>query len=157
MRYALPAKPIPSSSMRCTATANNAARASRFQKSTEADYIALKTKLTSLVSFAPMVTVCVDVPSFSCHALMVYVPGGRLLRSKLPSLPVTAKNGCLNTATYPCIQGCRLHFTGIAISSRANDSSTLDPGGSALFHSRLFAGVGWMLCDVGSPFTTFTC
>jgi hypothetical protein len=65
------AKRIPSSSTRCTATANNAARASRFQKSTEANYIPLKTKLISLVSFAPIVIVCVDVPSFSCHALMV--------------------------------------------------------------------------------------
>jgi hypothetical protein len=41
-----------------------------------------------------------------------------------------------------------LHFPGFAISSRANDSPTLDPGGSALFHSRVFAGVGWILCDI---------
>ena len=31
----------------------------------------LKTKVSALVSFAPMVTVCVWVPSFSCHASMV--------------------------------------------------------------------------------------
>jgi hypothetical protein len=34
-------------------------------------YIPLKTKLISFVSFDPIVIVCVDVPSFSCHALMV--------------------------------------------------------------------------------------
>src|SRR6185503_20170893 len=32
---------------------------------------ALNVKATSLVSFSPMVTVCVCVPSFSCHASMV--------------------------------------------------------------------------------------
>jgi hypothetical protein len=79
---------------------------------------------------------------------------GKLLRSKVPCLPVTAKKGSLNTAMYPCIQGCKLHFTGIAISSRANDSSMLDPGGSTLFHSRLLAGLGGRSCVVGSSFTT---
>jgi hypothetical protein len=42
------------------------------RKKSCAIYIAaLKTKLISLLSFAPMVIVCVAVPSFSCHALMV--------------------------------------------------------------------------------------
>ena len=34
-------------------------------------YIALKTKLICFDSLAPSVTVCRDVPSVSCHALMV--------------------------------------------------------------------------------------
>jgi len=37
----------------------------------EGIHIALKTKLISLVSLDPIVTVCVEVPSFSCHALIV--------------------------------------------------------------------------------------
>ena len=36
----------------------------------------LKVNVTSLVCFSPMVTICVCVPSFSCHASIVYVPGG---------------------------------------------------------------------------------
>jgi hypothetical protein len=68
--------------------------------------------------------------------------GGKLLRSKVPSLPVTAKKGSLNTAMYLCIQGCKLHFTGIAISSRVNDSSMLDPGVSTLFHSTIVGRPG---------------
>src|SRR5271166_6176856 len=71
MRYAPRERRIPSFLTPCTATANNAARASRFLRSTEANYIPLKTKLISLVSLAPIVIVCVDVPSVSCHALMV--------------------------------------------------------------------------------------
>ncbi len=34
-------------------------------------YAGLKVKLTSLVSFAPIVTFCSCVPAFSCHASMV--------------------------------------------------------------------------------------
>src|ERR1700687_3726532 len=107
-----------------------------------AAYILLKTKLISFVWFAPIVIVWVAVPSFSCQALMVYVPGGRLGRAKLPSCFVQAKYGFLRTAIYPRIQGWILHLTGIAISSLANASSTVAPGSSALFHSRLLAGVG---------------
>src|SRR5260370_18537821 len=49
----------------------------------------LRTMLTALVSFAPTVIFCFDVPCFSCQAASVYVPGCRLLQSKPPSLPVT--------------------------------------------------------------------
>src|ERR1700723_96169 len=71
MRYAPQAKRTPSSSTPCTATANNAARVLGFQKNTETSYIPLKTKLISLVWFAPIVIVCVDVSSFSCQASRV--------------------------------------------------------------------------------------
>src|ERR1019366_8811992 len=74
-------------------------------KSSPPDYLLLKTKLISFVWFAPIVAVWVAVPSFSCQALMVYVPGGRLGRSKLPSCLVTAKYGFLRTAIYPRIHG----------------------------------------------------
>src|ERR1700688_1728095 len=68
-RYAPRRKRIPSSSTRCTATANNVVKASKPRNRSR--QIPLKTKLISFVSFAPMVTVWVDVPSFSCHALIV--------------------------------------------------------------------------------------
>lgn len=61
------AKRNPSSWMRSTATANNGAKAS----SPNERLLYLKVKLSSLVSFAPIVTVCTDVPSFSCQALRV--------------------------------------------------------------------------------------
>jgi len=50
----------------------------------------LKVKLMSFISFAPSVTLAVCVPSFSCHASIVYVPGGRFGRSSLPSSSLTA-------------------------------------------------------------------
>ena len=37
----------------------------------------LNVNATSLVSLSPIVTLCVCVPSFSCTASIVYVPGGR--------------------------------------------------------------------------------
>ena len=40
------------------------------QHASDRDY-SLNVKATSFVSFAPIVTVCVCVPSFSCHASMV--------------------------------------------------------------------------------------
>ena len=71
MRYAPRATRIPLSSMHCSATANTAARASKGRGRIESDYIPLKTKLSSLVSFAPIVMVWLAVPSFSCQALIV--------------------------------------------------------------------------------------
>src|SRR6476646_183355 len=54
---------------------------------------ALIVKLMSFDSLLPMVTLWVTAPPFSCHASIVYVPGGRPLMSNLPSSSVTAKNG----------------------------------------------------------------
>src|SRR5215470_2764489 len=59
---------------------------------------ALNVKSTVLLSPAATVIFCVIVPSFSCHASTVYSPGGRFGSWKVPSLPVTAKYGCLKTA-----------------------------------------------------------
>src|SRR5579883_3463429 len=114
---------------------------------------ALKVKSRLLVSPAATVIFWVMVPSFSCQACTVYSPGGRFGKWKLPTLPVTAKYGCLKTATSLFIQGCTLHFTGMAISSRGKLSSMVEPAGSALFHSRLLAGRGCTLCVVLSLFT----
>src|SRR5262245_27705626 len=52
---------------------------------------------SSLVSLLPSVTFCVWAPSFSCHASMVYVPGGRPFSSNFPSGPVVAKYGWSRT------------------------------------------------------------
>src|SRR6187402_532802 len=51
----------------------------------------LKVKATSFDSLAPIVTLAVLVPNFSCQASIVYVPGGSPLSWNDPSAPVTAK------------------------------------------------------------------
>ena len=53
----------------------------------------LKENVISFVSLAPSVTLWRLAPSFSCHASIVYVPGGRPFSSNLPSSFVTAKYG----------------------------------------------------------------
>src|SRR5437763_7087030 len=53
-------------------------------------YAALYVNATAFDSFAPTVTVIVWVPSFSCHASIVYVPGGSPLIVNVPSAAVTA-------------------------------------------------------------------
>ena len=58
-----------------------------------AHVVALNVKLTGFASFSPSVTVSVRVPSFSCHASIVYVPAGRFFSSNAPPLAVTAKYG----------------------------------------------------------------
>src|SRR5579862_7913074 len=52
---------------------------------------AFKVKSRLFVSPDPTVICCVTGSSPSCHACREYVPGGKPLISKLPSLPVTAK------------------------------------------------------------------
>src|SRR6185369_14187460 len=66
----------------------------------------LNVKGTSFDSLAPIVTVAVLVPSFSCQASIVYVPGGSPFSSNVPSAPVTAKNGCATTPTKEFIHLC---------------------------------------------------
>ena len=63
-----------------------------------ASQCALNVKSKVLLSPAAIVIFCVSVPNFSCHAWIVYSPGGRFGNWKLPSLLVTAKYGCLKTA-----------------------------------------------------------
>lgn len=53
-------------------------------------YFPVKVKLMGAVSFPVIVTSWVSLPSVSCHAVIVYFPGGKLLSEKEPSEPVTA-------------------------------------------------------------------
>src|SRR4029077_1990137 len=75
-------------------------------------HLAAKLKSAVLVSLPATVTVAVWVPYFSCHASIVYVPGGRPLIEKLPTSPLTPKNGCGRTPSQACIQPCTLHSSG---------------------------------------------
>src|SRR6266571_81314 len=52
--------------------------------------VALKTKLTGLVSVPLMVTSWLWLPNCSCHAVTVYLPGGSPDKLNAPSSPVTA-------------------------------------------------------------------
>ena len=49
-------------------------------------------------SLAATVTEAVFVPSFSCHAVISYVPGSRPEIVNFPSVAVAEKNGCVKTA-----------------------------------------------------------
>ena len=49
-------------------------------------------------------------PNFSCQATISYSPAGRPLIVNLPSSPVVAKNGWLNTPTYAAIHGWTSHL-----------------------------------------------
>src|SRR5437870_9728883 len=55
-------------------------------------HLAAKLKSAVLVSLPATVTVAVCAPYFSCHASIVYVPGGRPLISKLPSPPLKGRS-----------------------------------------------------------------
>src|SRR5262245_51318471 len=70
----------------------------------------LNTNESVCVVWSPIVTCDVFVPNFSCHASIVYVPGGRPLISYTPSGDVTAKNGCAMTPTHDVIQLCTSHL-----------------------------------------------
>ena len=67
----LEGKAVEVDEMHCTATTNTAARASKGREKIASDYIPLNTRLSSLVSLAPIVMVWLAVPSFSCQALIV--------------------------------------------------------------------------------------
>src|SRR5262249_46472457 len=60
-------------------------------------YLPLKSKFAVTVWFGPTVISWSCVPSFSCHASSVYLPGGRFLIEKVPSSPLVAKKGCGST------------------------------------------------------------
>src|SRR2546430_5071903 len=83
-------------------------------------HLPAKLKSAVLVSLPATVTVAVCVPYFSCHASIVYVPGGRPLSVKLPSPPLTPKNGCGSTPIQACIQPCTLHSSGTITSGAVN-------------------------------------
>src|SRR5204863_150345 len=82
-----------------------------------------------LVSLPATVTEAVCAPYFSCHASIVYVPGGRPLIVKLPSPPLTPKNGCGNTASHACIHPCTLHSSATMTSGLSNVFVEVIPAG----------------------------
>src|SRR5258708_39639892 len=94
------------------------------------------------VSLPEMVTSCVCSPYDSCHAVKVYLPGGRFGRVKLPSAPETAKWEFLSTAKELCIQGWMLHFTGMNSGLLNFSEKGGVPGGCDLFHSLLILARG---------------
>src|SRR5438876_9075456 len=81
-------------------------------------HLAAKLKSAVLVSLPATVTLAVCVPYFSCHASIVYVPGGRPFSVKLPSAPLTPQNGRGSTAGHACIQPSAL-LSSDTITSRA--------------------------------------
>src|SRR5881628_2750829 len=83
-------------------------------------HLAAKLKSAVLVSLPATVTVAVCVPYFSCQASIVYVPGGRPLIAKLPSPPLTPKNGWGSTPSHACIHPCTLHSSATMTSGLSN-------------------------------------
>src|SRR5438094_7067653 len=111
----------------------------------------LNVNVTSFDSFAPIVTLCVIGPSFSCHASIVYVPGGRFGSSNFPSSFVTAKYGCGRTPTYAFIQPCTSHLNGTITSGLSKVCDIFMPWiGWPLLNSEFAFGIAWMLWSVGS-------
>src|SRR2546421_6296340 len=83
-------------------------------------HLAAKLKSAVLVSLPATVTLAVCVPYFSCHASIVYVPGGRPLIANLPSPPLTPKNGWGSTPSDACIHPCTLHSSATMTSGLSN-------------------------------------
>src|ERR1051325_11226698 len=111
-------------------------------------------KSTVFVTLPWTVTVAVCVPNFSCHASMVYVPGGRFLRVNLPSSPVVEKNGYGKTPANACIQPCTLHSNGSMTSRVVKVRSVVMPAaGWLMLNGRLFFPIALMLWSSGSLFT----
>src|SRR5947199_2716585 len=115
-------------------------------------HLAAKLKSAVLVSLPATVTVAVCVPYFSCHASIVYVPGGRPLSVKLPSAPLTPKNGCGTTASHACIQPCTLHSSGTITSGAVNVRSDTIFVGWLMLKGRFFTPFALMLCRMPSEF-----
>ena len=106
---------------------------------------------TSFDSLAPIVTLAVFVPNFSCQASIVYVPGGRPLSWNEPSAPVTAKKGWSTTPTNEFIQRCTSHLKGTITSRVLKTCVSFMPCSAwPLLNSALACGHAWMLCSVAS-------
>src|SRR5687767_12495821 len=109
-------------------------------------YRAAKVMLAVLLSVPATVTVAVCVPNRSCHASIVYVPGGRPLIEKLPSGPVTAKNGSERTPAYDFIQPCTLHSRFTITSGAVNVRLVFMPAvGWLTLKGRFFFAMALML------------
>src|SRR5207249_752961 len=115
-------------------------------------HLAAKLKSAVLVSLPATVTEAVCAPYFSCHASIVYVPGGRPLIVKLPSPPLTPKNGCGNTASHACIHPCTLHSSATMTSGLSNVFVEVITAGWLMLKGRLAFAFALMLCRMPSEF-----
>src|SRR5438094_4062055 len=94
----------------------------------------------------------VCLPSVSCHASTVYLPGGTFSILAVPSAPVTPKNGFGMTATHPSIQLCTSQVS-LIISGFSNFSViTFLNFGCALLMDGFAVEYVWMLCRMSSEF-----
>ena len=73
-------------------------------RSRSISHFARKSKFKITGRCSRTVTTLSTVPSFSCQALKVYVPGGNSGSSYVPSRLVTEKYGCSKTTTQADIQ-----------------------------------------------------
>src|ERR1043166_3781804 len=107
----------------------------------------LNEKLICFVSFAPTVTCCSCWPYFSCHATMVYVPGGRFPMENWPSILETEKYGCGMTAMYDFIQPWTSHLMRNGVISGLSNFlfATIPCTGWPSLNWELTAGMAWML------------
>src|SRR5207244_6758712 len=115
-------------------------------------HLAAKLKSAVLVSLPATVTVAVCVPYFSCHASIVYVPGGRPLSAKLPSPPLTPKNGWGSTPSDACIHQCTLHSSATITSALSNVFVEVITAGWLTLKGRLAFAFPWRLCRMPSEF-----
>src|SRR2546426_7665844 len=109
-------------------------------------HLPAKLKSAVLVSLPATVTVAVCVPYFSCHASMVYIPGGRPFRVKLPSAPLTPKNGWGRTPNHACIQPCTLHSSATMTSGLSNVFVEVITVGWLMLKGRFGFTLALMLC-----------
>src|SRR6266478_657430 len=94
----------------------------------------------------------VCLPSVSCHASTVYLPGGTFSTLALPLASVTPKNGFGMTATQPSIQLCTSHVS--LMNSGFSNFSVINflNFGCALLMDGFAVEYVWMLCRMSSEF-----
>src|SRR4030095_15475583 len=98
----------------------------------------------------------VCLPSVSCHASTVYLPGGTFSILALPLPSVTPKNGFGITATQPSIQLCTSQVS-LMNSGFSNFSViTFLNFGCALLMDGFAVEYVWMLCRMSSEFLSST-
>src|SRR5438132_6122174 len=98
----------------------------------------------------------VCLPSVSCHASTVYLPGGTFSILVAPLASVTPKNGFGMTAAHPSIQLCTSQVS-LMISGFSNFSViTFLNFGWALLMDGFAVEYVWMLCRMSSEFLSST-
>src|SRR3989442_7336174 len=110
-------------------------------------HLAAKLKSAVLVSLRATVTLAACGPYFPCHASIVYVPGGRPLIVKLPSAPLTPKNGCGNTASHACIHPCTLHSSATMTSGLSNVLLEVITLGWLMLKGRIAFAFAFVFCS----------